>query len=271
MELHRETVNNEGVELNCYRAGEGPNMVLLHGHPDCGYGWIRQIERFCSDYHVIAPDLRGCGYSAKSPAVSDYEIEKLVLDLYAVTERFSAEPIVFIGHDWGGIIGWYFAAYFPNIVERLVTICAPHPAEYVRALGDPRQQQATRYIGRILKLGKFDVGFETFEARFPDEPYKSAFLGALAETDYHAVARYYQAAHRESRKFRLRGIPKVRAPTLSIYTSDDPVIYRGAFRNTAGWVDNDVETIVLPLETHFPHQERADTVNLAISDWLGGL
>ena len=145
--------------------------------------------------------------------------------------------------------------------------CARQPFTLRRIIGRHKtlflRPDGTKFWPRFPHELAIDLGIRRYRMVQPNRS-RIEFL-------YLPVARYYQAAHRESRKFRLRGIPKVRAPTLSIYTSDDPVIYRGAFRNTAGWVDNDVETIVLPLETHFPHQERADTVNLAISDWLGGL
>ena len=166
MQLDTVTVVRSGVPLNCYVAGGGPPMIMLHGHPDCGYGWIRQIQRFSGRFRIVAPDLRGCGRSGKPGSVDDYAMGNLVEDIAAVIDHFELEDVTYLGHDWGGIIGWYYTAYHPERISRLVTICAPHPAEYIRALSDPRQRQATLYVHSILQTGIFDKGLDTFPVRF---------------------------------------------------------------------------------------------------------
>ncbi len=268
MKIHRDTISSSGIELNCYCAGSGQPMLFLHGHPDCGIGWIHQIEQFGQNYRVIAPDLRGCGHSGKPRALTDYSIEKLIGDILAVIERYEIDDLIFVGHDWGGIIGWYFAAYNPNLIENLITICAPHPAEYIRAFSDDRQKKAALYINEILTQKIFKVGFETFDQRFPNEPERAMFLEAMKETDFRAVANYYRAFMRDSPIFPLKGIPKIKAPTLVIHAKNDPAIIDTAYKNTHRWVDNEVKTVEVPANTHFPHQEHANCVNSAISAWL---
>ncbi len=243
-------------------------MIMLHGHPDCGYGWIRQIEHFSGQFRIIAPDLRGCGRSGKPGSVADYTIGNLVRDIATVIDHFGLENVTYLGHDWGGIIGWYYCAYHPERIARLATICAPHPAEYIKAISDPRQRQATQYIHSIIKTGIFNKGLETFPVRFPEPDLLTAFTTAMQETDYSAVAKYYQAAPRQSIKYPLVGIPKVRVPVLVIYPRNDPVIIEQAYANTDHWVAAPVEAVPLDLATHFPHQEQAGSVNSAISAWL---
>ncbi|TIP12625.1 MAG: alpha/beta fold hydrolase, partial [Mesorhizobium sp.] len=54
---------NDNVKLHYIAAGFGPPIVFLHGFPDHGLGWRRQIEALEGRYRVLAPDLRGFGRS----------------------------------------------------------------------------------------------------------------------------------------------------------------------------------------------------------------
>ncbi|MBV9320217.1 MAG: alpha/beta fold hydrolase, partial [Mycobacterium sp.] len=46
-------------------AGSGPPVILLHGFPEFWYAWRHQIPVLAEHYTVIAPDLRGYGYTEK--------------------------------------------------------------------------------------------------------------------------------------------------------------------------------------------------------------
>ena len=49
---------NGNVKLHYIAAGAGPPLVFLHGFPDHGLGWRRQIEVLSANFRVLAPDLR---------------------------------------------------------------------------------------------------------------------------------------------------------------------------------------------------------------------
>jgi hypothetical protein len=51
------------VELHLAEAGEGPPLLLLHGYPQHWYVWRQLISDLARDNHVMAPDLRGFGWS----------------------------------------------------------------------------------------------------------------------------------------------------------------------------------------------------------------
>lgn len=43
---------------------KGAPVVLMHGFPDSGAIWDRQVETLIANgYHTIVPDLPGCGDS----------------------------------------------------------------------------------------------------------------------------------------------------------------------------------------------------------------
>ena len=60
-----------GVTLNVIVEGKGPDVLLVHGFPDCHDVWRHQIPALVeAGYRVIAPDMRGCGLS-DAPAATE--------------------------------------------------------------------------------------------------------------------------------------------------------------------------------------------------------
>ena len=62
-EHHTAQVN--GTRLHYVRAGQGRSVMLLHGWPQTWYEWRHVMDLLAGDFTVIAPDLRGFGYSGK--------------------------------------------------------------------------------------------------------------------------------------------------------------------------------------------------------------
>ena len=55
----------DGVDLRVRHGGDGPPVVLLHGHPRTHTTWYR-VEPLVvtAGYTVVCPDLRGYGQSS---------------------------------------------------------------------------------------------------------------------------------------------------------------------------------------------------------------
>ena len=94
-------VRVRGVELHYAEAGSGDDVVLcLHGWPQHWYEWRRLMPALAADgYRVIAPDLRGFGWS-EAPA-DGYEKENLADDVLALLDELGLERVKLVGHDWG--------------------------------------------------------------------------------------------------------------------------------------------------------------------------
>ena len=143
---YRVRVN--GIFLNCFEEGpaDGPAVILLHGFPEFSYAWRHQIPPLAAaGFRVIAPDLRGYNLSDKPKGVRAYRIEELVADVAGLIE-FAGGSAVLVGHDWGGIIGWFTAIRHPKLVRKLIILNAPHPAAYLRELKRPAQLLRSWYV-----------------------------------------------------------------------------------------------------------------------------
>jgi pimeloyl-ACP methyl ester carboxylesterase len=114
-EHHTAQVN--GTRLHYVTAGEGPPVMLLHGWPQTWYEWRHVIGLLASDHRVVAPDLRGFGYSAKPSA--GYDAVTMAADLAALSDHLGLRDVTVIGHDWGAVFGYVYAARTPEQVRAL--------------------------------------------------------------------------------------------------------------------------------------------------------
>jgi len=134
MSLANEYRTVNGVRLHYLRAGSGPRAIILtHGNSHCGGVWAPLVEALAGDgYTVVAPDLRGHGWSEK-PA-GDYRKDVLMRDLLGLLDKLGIERVRWVGHDWGGYIGTLAALRHPERIERFVCLSVPHPWQRERSL-----------------------------------------------------------------------------------------------------------------------------------------
>lgn len=136
-----------GVRLHYVTAGQGPLLLFLHGFPEFWYAWRQQIEAFCREYQVVAPDMRGYNLSSKPASIEAYRLHHLITDVYALATHLGQQRFTLIGHDWGGAVAWAFALQYPTMLERLIIINMAHPATFARELrSNTAQQQASQYM-----------------------------------------------------------------------------------------------------------------------------
>lgn len=136
-----------GVRLHYVEEGKGPLILFLHGFPEFWYAWKDLLPELGRDRRAVALDMRGYNLSSRPEAVDAYGIPVLVEDVRAVAEQLDAERFVLVGHDWGGVVAWAFAAAHPELLEKLVIINAPHPGVFARELANnPEQQKASAYF-----------------------------------------------------------------------------------------------------------------------------
>src|SRR4051794_4275349 len=121
---HR-TVNVGDVNLHVAEAGEGPPLLLVHGWPQHWWIWRHLIPRLAARYRVLAPDLRGMGWSDAPPG--DYAKTTFAADLLALLDAEGIERTRIIAHDWGGYAAFLLALDHPERVERMVALEIPPP------------------------------------------------------------------------------------------------------------------------------------------------
>lgn len=121
---HRQ-IRAGDVELHVAEAGIGPPVLLVHGWPQHWWSWRKVIPELARTHRVICPDLRGHGWS-QAPRGS-YAKATLAADLLALLDALEIDQATYVGHDWGGWIGFELAHLAPERLSRLIALSIPPP------------------------------------------------------------------------------------------------------------------------------------------------
>jgi pimeloyl-ACP methyl ester carboxylesterase len=145
MTHHTASVN--GQSLHYVSSGQGSLILFLHGFPEFWYAWKNQLEEFGKTNRAVALDMRGYNLSSKPEELDAYRMPHLVADVKALAEHLGVKKFTLVGHDWGGVVAWSFAAAHPEMLDRLIIVNAPHPTIFGREIAtNPAQQKASQYM-----------------------------------------------------------------------------------------------------------------------------
>ncbi|WP_207916085.1 alpha/beta fold hydrolase [Aquabacter spiritensis] len=135
-----------GLTLRAAIAGDGPPLLLLHGHPQTHVTWRKIAPALARRFTVVAADLRGYGDSSKPAGGPDhiaYSKREMAKDQVALMARLGFDRFALVGHDRGGRVAHRLALDWPEAVEKLCVIdIAPTATMY--AMTD--KAFATRYF-----------------------------------------------------------------------------------------------------------------------------
>jgi len=142
--LQPRTVMVDDITINYMEAGDGPNVILLHGgiipyslvkaylnqpiYPlmintgalATADSWNYNITALARNFHVVAIDLPGFGGSDK-PDI-DYSLEDYKIYLDAFMDVMDMDEAMLVGHGFGGQIAISYAMENPERVDRLVLV-----------------------------------------------------------------------------------------------------------------------------------------------------
>jgi pimeloyl-ACP methyl ester carboxylesterase len=168
--VRHRTVDIGGTALHVAEAGDGPPLVLVHGWPQHWWAWREVIPPLAERYRVIAPDLRGWGWSDAPPG--DYDKPTFADDLLALLDAEGLDRVTMVAHDWGGYAAFLLALSHPERLERLLALDIPPPwgsrfhagqlllpvfASYQVAISTPglgrRLLESGVLVPRIMRLG----------------------------------------------------------------------------------------------------------------------
>jgi len=129
---------------------DAPVVLMVHGNPTWSFYYRNLVLALRDRYRCIVPDHIGCGLSEK-PADDqyDYTLARRISDLTTLMDHLDPQRAVhMIVHDWGGMIGFGWAADRPGQIASMVvanTAAFPLPAE--------KKLPAALWLVRNTRLG----------------------------------------------------------------------------------------------------------------------
>ena len=284
---HR-SVSANGTRFHVAESGDGPLVLLLHGFPEFWWTWREQLVSLRdAGFRAVAVDLRGYGGSDKPPR--GYDLVTAASDAAGLIRSLGEANAVLVGHDWGGLIAWTVAAYYPKVVTRLAVVSVPHPLRLRTAvLSDPfgqgrRSGYALRFQvpllpeRHLLRDGAQQVGrmLSAWSGPgWPDQATERAYRAAMGLPSVaHSALEYYRWLVRS--RLRPDGLryarsmrAPIQAPTLHLHGSLDSCVLPGAAAGSGRHVEAPYRWRLIDGAGHFPHEELPGRFDAELRAWL---
>jgi pimeloyl-ACP methyl ester carboxylesterase len=144
---------SQGLRLHYTDWGNesAPPLLLVHGGLDQSRSWDAVARALRSNFHVVAPDLRGHGDSDWATG-SSYSLADHVYDLTCLIKSAGLEQAAIVGHSMGGMVSLTYAGAFPQNVSRLVVLdgVTNFPARSVK----PIDVRIAEWVGDLDKTAQ---------------------------------------------------------------------------------------------------------------------
>jgi pimeloyl-ACP methyl ester carboxylesterase len=258
-------------------------ILLLHGWPQHWYEWRHQIPVLARHYRVIAPDLRGFGWSDAPP--QGYDKENMGTDVLNLLDTLEIEHVRLVGHDWGGWIGFLICIRAPDRFRRFLACNIPTPFTnrdprtflamwrfwYQAVLATPglgpNAVQKRDFVGRVFRRSAKPGTWSEEEIREFTEP--------LREPDRtRATTLLYRTFL--TREFAPVGAGRyndrrLTVPTKLLFGEDDFAIPKRMVTGDFSRFADDLEVELVPDTGHFIVEEQPDLVTRRILDFFSAV
>lgn len=234
---------------------DGDPVVLLHGFPETSTCW-RHVAPLLHEQglRTLAPDQRGYSPRARPRGRRAYRSAELVADVAALVDAVG-RPVHLVGHDWGAIVSWAFAATHPEQLRSMTVLSVPHPRAFLRSLAGRQALKSWYMLAFQLPFvperlapegGFFDESMRASGKsrddvqRFRREVVDSGALGPALG--------WYRAMPFLDRRAAGR---RITTPTTLVWSDGDDFVGRGGVDRTPPYVDAPYELVVLPGVSHW--------------------
>ena len=271
------------LRLHVAEAGpaDGPPTILLHGFPEFWYCWRRQIGPLAeAGLRVVVPDQRGYNLSDKPAGIPAYHLDRLAADVIALADACGFARVRLVAHDWGGLVAWWAAGLYPERIERLAILNAPHPGifgAYLRA--HPGQWLRSAYVAffqipglpeRRLIAGRGKVLRKALATTSRPGAFSEADLDRYAEAwlqpgAMQAMLNWYRALAQLPRD----PPPRVSTPTLILWGMQDHALQSGLAEASLALCDHG-RIAWHPRATHWLPHDEPEAVNAELLAFLKG-
>lgn len=213
-------IERDGVTISGETAGEGPDVVLLHG--------LTATRRYVvmgskalprAGYRVTTFDARGHGSSSPAADPAEYEYRDMVADLGAVLDHLGAERAALGGASMGAHCTMAYALAFPERVSALVQITPAYE-------GRPRDDLSDwERLADGLERGGVDGFLEAYDPQADDRWRETVLTVVRQRLERHehpeAVADALRVVPGSVAFEGLEELEAVSIPTLIVASRDD--------------------------------------------------
>ena len=156
------------MELYYRTEGEGPVVVIIHGLYGSSDNWRSIGKRLAEDHTVYMVDLRNHG---RSPFAGEHSYDAMKNDLVEFFELHQIEKATLLGHSMGGKTAMWFAADYPEKIEKLV-IADIAPIDYTQVA-----ENSQFHLHRNILLAMQELDFDRIKERSDVDDFLAERIG----------------------------------------------------------------------------------------------
>ena len=273
----------QGHQIQYTVMGTGKPLVLIHGFGASIGHWRKNIPILAaSGYRVFAIDLLGFGASDKPPL--DYSLGLWQQQLKDFWEVHIAEPTVFIGNSIGALLSLMLVSDYPEITAGGILI---NSAGGLNHRSDELNLHLRLVMGVFTRLVKSKITGPFLFNRIREKSrirrtLSQVYCNPEAITEELVDILYQPSCDPGAQQVFASVITappgpaptqlltKVKHPLLVIWGENDPwtPIAGAAIYQQHREAGQDIEFVSIPMAGHCPHDEKPDSVNQIMIDWL---
>ena len=144
------------MELFYRKEGTGSPLVIVHGLYGSSDNWVNIGKRLAEKHTVYMIDQRNHG---RSPFSDSHSFNDMRDDLEEFFDKHNIEKATLLGHSMGGKAAMWFAADFPEKVEKLV-IADIAPKDYLLL-----KEDSQFYLHQNILLAMQEIDFSKIKSR----------------------------------------------------------------------------------------------------------
>ncbi|EHK17833.1 uncharacterized protein TRIVIDRAFT_67064 [Trichoderma virens Gv29-8] len=271
------------IELTYTVRGSGPYLVVQAA----GWGISSQylqigLSPLEAEFTIIYLEPRGSGSSERPLQEDMMSSSDMADDIEHLRKYLDFKQIDLLGHSNGGTIALAYAQRYPVSVRNLVLVThwlegyddshtwqrfandRKDNASFSKALAAIEMIRTHNFRSQQEWFQSLRVGLSFYPAN-PDKDYPT-FEKAMGEPSWW-VYKAQSAADKIKRLDLYAGLDKVRARTLCLGCSEDPICSENVSRITAERIAGS-QLIIIPACGHFPWIEKPDQFFAAITTFL---
>ena len=268
-----QIANIAGVEVYYKDQGEGPAILMIHGSRSTLRTWDRIAPALVDRYRVIRYDLPPHGLSG---SVSDEAAQRVEPASFTagLLDHIGVDQVTCVGVSSGATTCMYFAAAYPDRVNRLVM--SNSPSDPVRTDHMVMTPEFEKALEEFTETG--------FESRFFINEFLTFYSGDPQRISEQTRLEYYDFNRRvtEANSTALIGIVEdhqkarkamagVRAPTLLIWGGRAALLIPAAAGVLGGYLENtQVSTVFMPDVGHYPPLESPHRFARIVAAYIEG-
>jgi len=273
VEFCQRWVDVNGVSTRIAEAGSSsrPAVVLLHGTGGHWEVYAPTIGPLSADFHVIAVDMVGNGFSGRPDY--DYEIAVYVAHLAGLLDVLGIERASFIGMSLGAWVAARFALDHPDRTDKLIL---QSPAGLIATASNMARIRAERTAA--VENPTWESIKAMFDHLIADEENRIPDIIALRQAIYRTPATRDAIDHvlilqdpaaRERNLLTQEQWAAIAAPTLVVASGKDHSEYMNTAQQVARLIPNST-TVEMAQVRHWPAFEDPETFNAAALRFLRG-